>query len=290
MIFYMKILHRRKWHQVKCRIYAAYFMSNGLIAATTVLWLLCTKDGSPTEGSQVDFWYSIFSGVVYGILMVLVSWYGWRVFKVRSVVCGGATVSGLRVVRRCCRVTYPRVAIFGVATCLLYEPPPPLHTSVLGIHLCAHANYVRLYNYAVVDCAISCIIMQFRTAPSGCGCNVCSDGPPCRRSAFPSEAPPSAHLTSRPVIHQHTILTDPTTSHPRTRPTQRPDSKVAQVENPASVRVDDGDGRAYVSRISRVHDAMRLCIRAGVWDKDNARACEDKPILQPNHRELRLVE
>ena len=71
----MKIVTKRdEWQRIGRRVWTVYFSSNLTCAIVTVVWLYYTQklknDGTQTYDlmRRVDFYYGLFSGVVFGVV------------------------------------------------------------------------------------------------------------------------------------------------------------------------------------------------------------------------------
>ena len=86
VVFYYKLVHIRDWKRLRRKVWAIYCAANVIVTAALGVWLWLFQVVDKNEANKEDvvaFYYSIFSGVTFGILMLLISYYGWRVFKIR---------------------------------------------------------------------------------------------------------------------------------------------------------------------------------------------------------------
>ena len=75
-----------QWDPIKCRVWSIYILANLLVSVALTVWLYLFQivyKGQKQRENDVSFYYSIFSGVTFGLLMVFISYYGYRVFKIR---------------------------------------------------------------------------------------------------------------------------------------------------------------------------------------------------------------
>eukprot|EP00941_MAST-03F_sp_MAST-3F-sp1_P004003 g4003.t1 len=86
--FYAKILHFAKWRKKRANVFCCFLASNILFTVVTGIWLALIYLDNQVKTlrdlyREIDFCYSLFSGIVFGTLMVVVSTFAWRVYKMR---------------------------------------------------------------------------------------------------------------------------------------------------------------------------------------------------------------
>ena len=87
VVYYLKVVSgSRQWDRIQCRVWSIYILANLLVSVALTVWLYLFQivyKGQKQRENDVAFYYSIFSGVTFGLLMVFISYYGYRVFKIR---------------------------------------------------------------------------------------------------------------------------------------------------------------------------------------------------------------
>ena len=86
VVYYLKIIHVREWDRLKCRVWSLYIAANVLVGSALLVWIWLFQvvyKNKPNKETIIADYYSIFSGITFGILMIFISYYGYRVFKIR---------------------------------------------------------------------------------------------------------------------------------------------------------------------------------------------------------------
>ena len=81
VFFYAKLVHLRDWNRVKVRCYLAYAASNLLFSGATVYWIVVEQHDYNYD--DVKFFFSLFSGILFGILTLALAWYGRKVYRLQ---------------------------------------------------------------------------------------------------------------------------------------------------------------------------------------------------------------
>lgn len=86
VVYYLKIVYIRQWDRIQCKVWTIYITANLTVSVALSVWLYLFQivyKGQRERENDVAFYYSIFSGITFGVLMVFISYYGYRVFKIR---------------------------------------------------------------------------------------------------------------------------------------------------------------------------------------------------------------
>eukprot|EP00939_MAST-03C_sp_MAST-3C-sp1_P001322 g1322.t1 len=78
VFFYAKFVHFNEWESVKTRCYVFYVVSNVVFSVTTVYWIIVEE--RQYDYGEVQFFFSLISGLMFGLLFVGLVLYGYRVY------------------------------------------------------------------------------------------------------------------------------------------------------------------------------------------------------------------
>jgi hypothetical protein len=164
-LYSFKIIKIRVWAEVRVRAYTLYYLSNIGVAMGLTTWLIIQRIARNNQKpiANSGLYFAIFSGGIYGIMMFLLVYYGYRVYRIRlrarsrslrhpfstSTAMAGLTVAVFLVF-----VVKPISAFQSDATDLPYTSPDTIMLS----------NFFLVFLCEILPTAT--ILMVFRAVPS----------------------------------------------------------------------------------------------------------------------------
>ena len=177
-LYSYKIVKIRTWKKVRIQAYSTYIISNVGIAVGLTTWLTLQRqakdNGTPIANSGLYF--AIASGMIYGVMVAVLVYYGWRVYRIR-----------LRARSRSLRHPFSTSTAmagltFAVFLVFIVKPISAFQSDVLDLPDNSPDSITLSNFFLIVLCELlptSTILMVFRAVPSSrvTRCTVC-----CRRT------------------------------------------------------------------------------------------------------------